>query len=109
MIADGDSRAFELIWVDYVVYAVRNESYARIENDEVRSGDSLHARTNSAFMNYACAATIANDDYPGPLVHWALDTLNHCLDVISVEPPKVRALARHELERPATNLSWIKG
>ncbi|WP_221227158.1 hypothetical protein, partial [Novosphingobium sediminicola] len=52
-------------------------------------GKMLERRSNSAFFRYVSATTFADDEYPGPLEHWSLTTLNHCVDVVSVGPPRV--------------------
>lgn len=84
-----ESRSFELHWPNYVAYAVRNESYWNAEEGEPPLGDHLERRFNTAFFRFVSETTFADDDYPGPLEHWALSALNHCVDVISVGPPQV--------------------
>lgn len=86
----GESRRFELIWDDYVAYVVRNESYWKAEPKEPRMVNQLDRRFDSAFLTFVSTTTFADDDYPGPLQHWALSTLNHCVDVVSVQPPRVQ-------------------
>lgn len=97
------SRAFELIWESYVAYAVRDESHARLEDGEARSGDSLYTRDRSAFLDYVRRATSATDAH---VTHWTLDTLNHSLDVVAVEGPSVRVMARSEVGREPNLISW---
>ncbi|MDQ0462497.1 hypothetical protein QO010_000245 [Caulobacter ginsengisoli] len=92
---DETSRRFELIWYCYVAYVVRNESYARVDG-EALGDDRLQIRTNSAFLAYVAAATLATDDYPGPLTHWSLYTEWQCIDVVSVDPPEIRLLPASE-------------
>ena len=84
------SRSFEIWWPSYVAYAVRNESYWKVENGEPPLGDHLDRRYGSAFQRYVAETTFADDEYPGPLEHWQLTTLNHIVDVISVGAPIVR-------------------
>lgn len=85
-----ESRHFELSWDYYVAYAVRNESFCTAEPQESQMINQLHRRFDSAFLEFVSATTFANGDYPGPLQHWALSTLNHCVDVVSVQPPRVQ-------------------
>lgn len=101
-----DSPALELVWYDYVAYAFRSESYARLEDGEAPSKDSFSVRADSAFLAYVRASTFATDDFPGPLIHWSLDTLNHCVDVVSTSPPEVRVLAPSERPRGPTSQNW---
>jgi hypothetical protein len=84
-----ESRSFELRWDNYVAYAVRNESFWKGEGDELPRGKMLERRFDTAFFQYVSATTFADDEYPGPLEHWSLTTLNHCVDVVSVGPPRV--------------------
>lgn len=84
-----ESRSFELRWDNYVAYAVRNESFWKGEDDELPRGKMLERRFDTAFFQYVSATTFADDEYPGPLEHWSLTTLHHCVDVVSVGPPSV--------------------
>lgn len=91
-----ESRSFELLWSNYVAYVVRNESYWKAEDGEPSFADNLERRFDSAFFRFVRETTFADDEYPGPLEHWALATLNHCVDVISVGPPNVTLLSSAE-------------
>ncbi|WP_158013883.1 hypothetical protein [Sphingomonas sanxanigenens] len=105
----SQSLTWELYWSNYVAYAVRNESYWIREEGEPDFSGHLSRRINSAFMRYVTSTTFATDDYPGPLQHWALSTLNHCLDVISAEPPEIRLLDPAEAGRGPTSPNFAKG
>ena len=83
------SRHFEIWWDSYVAYAVRDESYWKEEKGEPPLGDHLDRRYGTAFQRYVSETTFADDEYPGPLEHWCLTTLNHIVDVISVGPPRI--------------------
>ncbi|WP_395394045.1 hypothetical protein WBP07_02385 [Novosphingobium sp. BL-8A] len=87
---NSDSRYFEINWDDYVAYAVRNESFWKAEPNEPQMINHLYMRADSAFLEFVSTTTFADNDYPGPLRHWALSTLTHCVDVVSVRPPRVR-------------------
>ena len=89
ILVTDESRSFELRWDNYVAYAVRNESFWKGEDDELPRGKMLERRFDTAFFQYVFATTFADDEYPGPLEHWSLATLNHCVDVVSVGPPRV--------------------
>jgi len=89
IIVNASSRVFELQWDHYVAYAVRNESYWKAEDNEPPATGPLWRRTNSAFLEFIAKTTFADDDYPGPMEHWALTTLDHCIDVISLQPPRI--------------------
>jgi hypothetical protein len=103
------SRFFELYWANYVAYAIRNESYWRPEEGEADFEGHLYQRLDSAFLRYVFATTFADNDYPGPLQNWALDTLNHCLDVVTTEGPEIRLLDPAEAGRRPTSINFAKG
>lgn len=88
----AQSRRFELIWDQYVAYVVRNESYWKAEPSKPPIKDQLERRYDSAFLLFLTQTTFADDEYPGPLEHWALSTLNHCVDVVGVRPPRIRQI-----------------
>lgn len=89
ILVTDESRSYELRWDNYVAYAVRNESFWKEENDELPRDSMLEQRFDSAFFRYVSETTFADNEYPGPLEHWSLTTLNHCVDVVSVGPPRV--------------------
>lgn len=92
------SRGFEITWYMYVAYAVRNESYFRREDGEpLMSTERIEVKKKTAFLDYVAATTIATDDHPGPLTHWAIYTEWHCIDVVGVDPPEVRQLSPSEI------------
>ncbi|MFD2262253.1 hypothetical protein ACFSM5_05090 [Lacibacterium aquatile] len=86
------SSSVELIWESYIAYAVRNESFFQAEEGELQYGSNLHVRESSAFLDYVAKTTTASPTFPGPFQHWALYTLNHCLDVVSCEQPRIRRI-----------------
>lgn len=87
------SRFFELNWDDYVAYAVRNESFWAREPGEPPFVSHLRRRIDSAFLNFVSKTTFADNSFPGPLQHWALSTHRHCVDVVSVQPPRVARIS----------------
>jgi hypothetical protein len=89
----GESLRFELSWDTYVAYVVRNESFWKAEPQEPQIVNQLERRFDSAFLEFVSKTTFADDDYPGPLQHWALSTLRHCVDVVSVQPPRVQRVS----------------
>lgn len=88
----NESRHFELNWDYYVAYAVRNESFWKAEPQEPQMVNQLCRRVDSAFLEFVSTTTFADSNYPGPLQHWALSTLTHCVDVVSVQPPRIQQL-----------------
>ena len=108
MIVTDSSRVFELEWADYVAYVVRNESFWKSESNEPPFENHLVRRFDSAFLKYVSDTTFADDDYPGPLRHWALSTLNHCVDVVSACAPSVRLIEAGGAGRLPTSPNFQK-
>src|SRR5688572_22970582 len=86
----ADCQLFEIDWDSYVAYSVRNESYASADDaEEVISGGLLRLYARSHFLDYVSRTTFACGDYPGPLHHVELVCLNHIVDVVATELPRV--------------------
>lgn len=84
---------WELMWDDYIAYAVRNESYWQSDN-RPHNEDRLIIRTRSAFLDFIKASTFASSDYPGEFSHWELICADHVIDVVSMQPPEIRRLGK---------------
>jgi len=92
---DSTTPVFEVIFESCVGYLVRNESYARNLPEESWEGSPTVRQYNaSAFLEYIRRSTIATDDYPGPLRHYAVICVDHVVDVVSTVPPVVRPRER---------------
>jgi hypothetical protein len=83
------SRQFELVWDNYIAYAVTNESFATADAAEIFSGKLFRTYSRSHFLDYVARATIATRDYPGPFQHVGVICLNHVVDVVSTTPPAI--------------------
>lgn len=83
-------RVFEVHWESYIAYSVQDESFARPEPaTSVGAGRLFVEYTKSEYLDYLSRVTIANHDYPGPFKHWAINCLNHCVDVASTMEPAI--------------------
>lgn len=88
IVHSASCRSFKLVWNSYVSYHVRNESYATNEPfPSNRDGRTIIKRTQSHYLTYIHQSTIANNDYPGPLIHWTIFSLDHIIDIVSTEEP----------------------
>jgi hypothetical protein len=93
----ASSRLFEIIWDNYVAYLVTNESYATPSESEKFSGRFARRYSKSLFLDYISHATVACNEYPGPLQHIEIVSECHIIDVVSTASPR----ARHVRPRPA--------
>ncbi len=81
--------SFEIVWPTYIAYAVRNESYVSMDETEKWNGRLFCIYTKSHFLDFVHKSTFAREDFLGPMRHWGIKCLNHIIDVISVEEPKI--------------------
>lgn len=87
------SRTFELIWNQYIVYAVTNESFGSPNGEETKdSGHLLRRYSQSPFLDYVVRATVATKEYPGPYTHVRVLSENHIVDVVSTGFPSLQVL-----------------
>lgn len=85
------SACYEIIFDDYIAYAITNESYAG-GIEEKFEGRLARIYSESAFLNYIGQGTFATEDYPGPFVHYGFCCLNQIIDVVSERPPTVKLI-----------------
>ena len=83
------SARYEIIFDDYIAYAVTNESYAGNIEEEYE-GKLARIYSKSAFLNYVSQGTFATSKYPGPFKHYGFCCLNQIIDIISEEPPVIK-------------------
>ena len=87
-----DSSAhYEILFDDYIAYAVTNESYAG-GIEEKFEGRLARVYSESAFLNYIGQGTFATAEYPGPYVHYGFCCLNQIIDIVSEKPPTVKSI-----------------
>jgi len=88
----SESRAFEVLWENYVAYSIRNESFVRVDHDEIYDGIRFRVYSKSNFIDYVARATFASNEYPGPTQHHELICEDHIIDVIALTAPRARRL-----------------
>ena len=85
------SARYEIVFDDYIAYAVTNESYAGGIKEKFE-GRLARVYSESAFLNYIGQGTFATEDYPGPFVHYGFCCLNQIIDIVSERPPTVKLI-----------------
>lgn len=93
-IIPDSSRRFDVVFEDYILYQVRNESYAAYDASAEGTGTYLMQFEKSRFLDYFLTVTDAcrledGSFYPAPWKHYAIFTQNHVIDVIAQTEPKV--------------------
>ena len=66
-----------------------NESYTYLDKEEEFEGRLACIYTKSRFLDYVRISTLASDEYPGPFKHYGFNCLNHIVDIVSADPPKI--------------------
>jgi hypothetical protein len=88
-----DSRIFEVMWTGFARYQIAIESYPPFEDGEpIGDGPIFFELRNSRYLKHARDGLDWVEDIYGPLRHWTLPCLNHCIDVIGWRDPEIRAL-----------------
>jgi len=83
-------RIFEITWPSYIGYSVRNESFAIAELENSTGFSHFFCEyASSTYLNYLKQASWACNDHPGSYKHWAVNCLNHIIDIASVEEPQI--------------------
>ena len=83
-------RVFEIKWKTYIAYAVLNESYAHVKEDEVYEGRLVRVYAKSNFLEHIRRETFADERRPGPFTHVALVCMHHIVHVVSASSQQVR-------------------
>jgi hypothetical protein len=86
------SRAFEIVWKQYVAYSVLNESFASVDDQDRYEGTRFRVYSKSRFIDYISRASFACPEYPGPTQHHEVACEDHIVDVISTTMPAVHRL-----------------
>lgn len=84
------AKRYTFTFEDFVAYSVTSEMYAQEGKDEIFEGRRVRIYSQSAFLTFVSATTWATDDFPGPLHHYQVNTLDHSIDVVTANPPRLR-------------------
>lgn len=93
-IVPDTSQKFDIVFENYIIYQIRNESYCSFDESEKRIGTYLIQFEKSRFLDYLSTVTDAQQlqdgsFYPAPWKHYGIYTQNHIVDVIAQEEPKI--------------------
>lgn len=79
----------------YIAYSVLNESFAALDKYEIYEGRVFSLYSKSRYLDFVEIGTIADDVHPGPYKHYGINALNHIIDVVSTEPPRISFIQRN--------------
>jgi hypothetical protein len=94
IVVDDTTAAYEVIFEQYIAYAVLNETFTIWDDAERFEGNLFRIYSESKFLAYVGAGTIASADDPGPFKHYGVVCLNHIVEVASTVTPSIRMLRR---------------
>lgn len=85
---------YKICFRSYIIYQIRNESYASYGPGEIRPGQYFAIFEKSELLSRLSTVTDAQrlDDgsyYPGEWTHYGILTQNHIIDVISLDAPEI--------------------
>jgi hypothetical protein len=83
------SPTWEIVWSQYVAYAVRNESFVTKDDSEAFTGDRVRFYSESHFLNYISRSTFATNAFPGPMQHIEVLCENQIIDVVATIQPEI--------------------
>lgn len=89
-----ENRLYEILFRDYIIYQIRNESFCSYDPEEISYGKHLMIFERSKLLSQLSVATDAKQlgggsYYPGEWKHYGIYTQDHIIDVISHSPPDV--------------------
>ena len=93
-IEPNQNRKIALVFEDYIIYQVRNESYCSYDPSEVCIGKYLIVFEKSKLLDYLSISTDAQqcdngEFFPYQWRHYGVYTQNHIIDVVSHNYPQV--------------------
>jgi len=97
-VSDENDLAYQIVFSDYISYAVTNEAFDFVDDTEVRTGRLFSIYTQSHFLNFVRASNFATADFPGPFTHYQVNCLNHTIDIASTSEPEIQVLESKDLD-----------
>lgn len=92
IVVSSSSRRYELMFDVYIGYSVLDESYALPSDEEAFEGNIFRIYEQSRYLEYISRASFACNEHPGPFKHYGIVCLNHIVDIVSFEEPKIITL-----------------
>lgn len=88
---------YEILFRNYILYQIRNESFTSSDVEEIRRGYCLLIFEKSKLLKYLETATDVQqfsdgEYYPDKWLHYGVLTGNHVIDIISSESPIIRRI-----------------
>lgn len=88
-----DDNRFPIIEIEfdsYIGFSIRNESYTEWDEYQKFEGKIFRIFERSRYLDFIKLSTFATEDYPSPHKHYGIAGLNHIVDIVSIDDPKIR-------------------
>lgn len=87
-------QAFGIVFEDYIMYQVRNESFCSNDLEEIHSGKFINMFEKSKLLDYLTVSTdacqLADGTFdPSKWKHYGIYTQSHIIDVVSLDDPMI--------------------
>ncbi len=83
------SDIYSFKFANFISYSVTDEMFIQTVTEEVFIGGRIRIYSKSHFLDCVSSATWATSEFPGRLLHFQLNTLDHTIDVVTVNPPHI--------------------
>jgi len=83
------SDVYSFIFRNFVSYSVTDEMFIQSATDDVFEGGRIRIYSQCHFLRFVAGTTWATSHFPGPLLHYQLNTLDHTIDIVTAESPKL--------------------
>lgn len=84
-----DADVYSFVFRNFVSYSVTEEMFSQGADNQVSKGGRIRIYTKSCFLDFVSNTTWASDEYPGKLVHYQFNTLDHTVDVVTANQPEI--------------------
>ncbi|KZD38168.1 hypothetical protein B4083_2633 [Bacillus cereus] len=93
---DDNLPIVQLDFESYVAYSVTNESFTVMDDYEISEGRIFRVYSKSRYLDFVKTGTIAEFIFPEEqFVHYQIPCLNHIIDIISYDEPKITGIKRN--------------
>ena len=89
---------YEIVFENYIMYQIRNESFANPDENSKISGKYFVIIKNSSYLKMVKNITFYNDIFDNKYMHYGIFSWNHVIDIIAAEEPKIAKLENHTEE-----------
>jgi len=90
IVTDERLPSLQIEFQSYVSYSVINESFTCLQGIEIFEGEVFRIYKHSRYLDFIKLQTHARDMVPDKLfLHYQIPCLNHVIDVISFDEPKI--------------------